>query len=742
MFGAYLKKFSILVGVVIATSHLNAGPLSVAPLQFVQNAGQMPGDVAFYTIHPFPLRITRDGRILLSDVEISFGSTPKFVVGDMRDTSRISYFGKGMEISNIPTYRRVVLKEVYRDIDVILTAIEGPRVEMQIVVRPGGNPGDITLEVSGGALRYSDGIVSVGDLLKITDMVAYQGANELPMEVIADGNTVRFKVSDYDRRFTLIIDPVIAAVVRGDMFEEASSVAVDSAGNVFVAGYTLNSLTFAPSRTVFGTLGDGDAFVTKLSNDLSTHIATAILGSSKDDGAVYLAIDSVGNVFVGGVTFDGSTFAPSRTVFGTLGNGDAFVTKLSNDLSTHIATAILSSSGWDDTYYVTFDGSGNVLIAGDVENVDDFVPGTPVFGTPGGIGDAFVARLNGDLSSLLSVAVVSSPDGDFASGIVIDEGNNILIAGGTYDSRNFAPNRTVFGTAGLTDVFITKLSGDMSTHIATAIIGSSMDDYAAYQSIALDSGGNVLVAGFTKNSFGFSESRDFFGTPGNWDVFVSRLSGDLTTHIATVIVASPDNDMAGDIKLDHNGNVLVSGTTYDAENFAPSRIIRGGALLSDVFVTKISSDLDAHLRTVIVGGRRRDNGYIMAMDRDGNVFVAGTTENPDTLADERHFFGVPGNMDAFVIRIPADLLSVEEGASGRVGAGVSVSLNGDYLRISMSRSGYVGWNLYASDGRLLRRESVGYLPAGKYAFKLNLKRGKYLLIVRAGNTLRRLKVIR
>ena len=678
MFGAYLKKFSILVGVVIATSHLNAGPLSVAPLQFVQNAGQMPGDVAFYTIHPFPLRITRDGRILLPDVEISFGSTPKFVVGDMRDTSRISYFGRGIDISNIPTYRRVVLKEVYRDIDVILTAIEGPRVEMQIVVRPGGNPGDITLEVSGGALRYSDGIVSVGDLLKITDMVAYQGANELPMEVITDGNTVRFKVSDYDRRFTLIIDPVIAAVVRGDMFEEASSVAVDSAGNVFVAGYTLNSLTFAPSRTVFGTLGDGDAFVTKLSNDLSTHIATAIL----------------------------------------------------------------SSSGWDDTYYVTFDGSGNVLIAGDVENVDDFVPGTPVFGTPGGIGDAFVARLNGDLSSLLSVAVVSSPDGDFASGIVIDEGNNILIAGGTYDSRNFAPNRTVFGTAGLTDVFITKLSGDMSTHIATAIIGSSMDDYAAYQSIALDSGGNVLVAGFTKNSFGFSESRDFFGTPGNWDVFVSRLSGDLTTHIATVIVASPDNDMAGDIKLDHNGNVLVSGTTYDAENFAPSRIIRGGALLSDVFVTKISSDLDAHLRTVIVGGRRRDNGYRMAMDRDGNVFVAGTTENPDTLADERYFFGVPGNMDAFVIRIPADLLSVEEGASGRVGAGVSVSLNGDYLRISMSRSGYVGWNLYASDGRLLRRESVGYLPAGKYAFKLNLKRGKYLLIVRAGNTLRRLKVIR
>ncbi|MEO0149787.1 MAG: SBBP repeat-containing protein, partial [candidate division WOR-3 bacterium] len=138
---------------------------------------------------------------------------------------------------------------------------------------------------------------------------------------------------------------------------------------------------FAPSRNVFGTTGLWDVFVSKFSNDLSTHIATAILTSSGDDYARSLAIDISGNVFVVGYTYNSSDFAPSRNVFGTTGSWDVFVSKLSNDLRKHIATAILTSSDGDYAYSLAIDGSGNVFVAGATGNSSDFAPSRNVFGT-------------------------------------------------------------------------------------------------------------------------------------------------------------------------------------------------------------------------------------------------------------------------------------------------------------------------------------------------------------------------
>jgi len=448
-----------------------------------------------------------------------------------------------------------------------------------------------------------------------------------------------------------------------------------------------------------------------------------------------LAIDSVGNVFVGGATFDSYTFAPTRSIFGTPGDEDAFVTKLSNDLTVHFATAILTGSGWDDVYSLSFDRDGNVLAAGILQNLDDFVPGTVVFGTPG-VAEAFVARLSGDLSSVLSVAALCSDDYEEADDVAVDRDGNVLVAGGTFNARNFAPSRTVFGPTGGSDAFITKLSADMSTHIATAIVGSSGND-AAF-SFTLDSAGNVIVDGVTNRPYEFPGDNYFFGVLGMWDVFVFKLSGDLTTPMATAIIGSPGLDLGVDVVVAPDGSVLVVGITDDGEHFAPDRIIKGVALASDVFVSKLSPNLNAHLRTVIVGGRRFDYAYALAMDSYGNIFVGGVTENPDTLAEERHFFGARGGYEAFVLRIPAGLLAIKERAHHE--RHIGVSLEGDRLVISTGRDGYVGWDVYSLDGRLIQRESIGFLPAGRYSYRLNLRRGKYLLIVRV--ELRKVKVVR
>ncbi|MEO0220899.1 MAG: SBBP repeat-containing protein, partial [candidate division WOR-3 bacterium] len=255
----------------------------------------------------------------------------RFITGDMEQITRVSYFGNNKGISGIATYKRVVLKEVYPNVDVILTADGKGVIEFQYIVKPGGNVKDIRVKVEGELKVKEDGIYVVEgekELVKLSKIKAYQGADEVEVRAEVEGKYLSFKVGRYDKKETLVIDPVLTAILTSSYYDFAYSLAIDNSGNVFVAGETRNSSDFAPSRIIFGTTSMDDAFVSKLSNDLSTHIATAILTSSSDDEAYSLAIDNSGNVFVAGVTWNSSNFAPSRRIFGITGYSDAFVSRL------------------------------------------------------------------------------------------------------------------------------------------------------------------------------------------------------------------------------------------------------------------------------------------------------------------------------------------------------------------------------------------------------------------------------
>jgi len=81
-----------------------------------------------------------------------------------------------------------------------------------------------------------------------------------------------------------------------------------------VAGRTDSSNNFAPTRNVFGiaTAGTFDAFVSKLSNDLSQHKASAILGSPNEDRGTSVIMNGFGRILVAGFTYDYANFTPNR----------------------------------------------------------------------------------------------------------------------------------------------------------------------------------------------------------------------------------------------------------------------------------------------------------------------------------------------------------------------------------------------------------------------------------------------
>ncbi len=133
------------------------------------------------------------------------------------------------------------------------------------------------------------------------------------------------------------------------------SVAVDSAGNAYVTGYT-DAADFpitpgADDPTYNG--GGADAFVSKLNPDGSVLVYSTFLGGSGHDSGWDLAVDSEVNVYVTGRT-NSADFPTPAGGYDPSYNGsyDVFVTKLTTDLTppTNPTTVVETGGANDNTW--------------------------------------------------------------------------------------------------------------------------------------------------------------------------------------------------------------------------------------------------------------------------------------------------------------------------------------------------------------------------------------------------------
>jgi len=158
-------------------------------------------------------------------------------------------------------------------------------------------------------------------------------------------------------------------------YANATGVATDSSGNVYVAGGTYGGLDGNTSA------GYNDLFVVKYL-DNGTKQWTKQLGTSSTDLANGVATDSSGNVYVTVVTYggmDGNTSA---------GNGDLFVVKYNSSVTKQWTNQLGTSSN-DFASGVATDSSGNVYVTGGTSGGLDG-------NTNAGRNDLFVVKYNSD----------------------------------------------------------------------------------------------------------------------------------------------------------------------------------------------------------------------------------------------------------------------------------------------------------------------------------------------------------
>jgi hypothetical protein len=374
--------------------------------------------------------------------------------------------------------------------------------------------------------------------------------------------------------------------IGGSGDDAGNAIAVDAAGNAYVAG-TTNSTAFPVQGAFQSTLrGGNDAFVAKLDPSGSTLVYSTYLGSNTDDTANGIDLDAAGNAYVTGSTAS-SGFPNNGAVscLGTKSTGDdAFVARLDASGATVGYCRFVGGSGIDAGQGIAADAAGNVWFVG-VTTSNNLPLVAAVQPTFGGRSDGFVGKLD-PTGAVVYLTYLGGSGTDLALAVAADAAGNAYVTGST-DSADFptvSPLQPSLG--GGDDAFVTKLNAAGSVLVFSTYLGGLGDD--AGNGIAVHPGdSSVYVAGST-------ESVDFPvvapiqpGLAGRLDAFVARLNPAGSALVTSTYLGGAGDDVAQAIRVDADGVVYLTGSTNSTE-FPTATPIQNAAGLLDAFVTLIA----------------------------------------------------------------------------------------------------------------------------------------------------------
>ncbi|MGA2629398.1 MAG: SBBP repeat-containing protein [Terriglobia bacterium] len=518
--------------------------------------------------------------------------------------------------SNVPNYGKVKYEGVYPGIDLVYYGNQR-QLEYDFVVAPGADPanikfttagtenvsvdarGDLVLRVEGGEVRFHKPVVyqeesgvrsqESGGRRPAAENLQSSLGDRQPVDgrfLLLAGNRVGFEVGAYDKSKPLVIDPVLsyATFLGGTSLDVATGIAVDGSGNAYITGVTYSSSDFPATSGVYQT------------------------------------------------SFKGGTY-------------DAFVTKLNATGSAVVYSTYLGGSSDDEAFSIAVDGSGNAYIAGETTSIDfPFTPGA--FQTECRVtttcDDVFVTKLSPDGATLVYSTYFGGTRAEWASRVVLDDSNNVYIAGVTNSTdilptppTSFTPYQAT--NKGGKDAFLAQLNNTGTTLLYFTYLGGGGNDQAL----------DLVVKPGTTTAFltGSTQSTDFPVWPlpgayqtalkgtGTEDAFVTAIDVSQPPTSALVFstyLGGTGDDSAAGIALDSSGDVYVAGTTdsTDLPTVNATQTTYGGGL-DDIFVAELDPTGGTLYFSTYLGGSLDDQGSRVVVDASSNIFVGGFTDSVD-----------------------------------------------------------------------------------------------------------------
>ena len=274
---------------------------------------------------------------------------------------------------------------------------------------------------------------------------------------------------------------------------------------------------------------------------LSTYLGGSLQEGNDDWVGFWSTLDPWGNVIVVGMTTS-SDFPSTGGAYDTEYDAgyDVYVAKLSADLSTLLAATYLGSAGDEEPWGVTCDQSGNVYVSGVTTSTTFPTTLGAVQTSRSGANDAFIAKLNNNLTTLLASTYLGGAGSEGWVRPGLDSDNHVFVVG-TTSSNPFPTTPGSFDNSygGNSDFFVAKLSGDLTSLDASTYVGGTYREI--WPAITIDVSGSVVISGSSGSSnYPTSEGaydRTLNGSPGNGfenlDVVVTRLDNNLSSLLSS-----------------------------------------------------------------------------------------------------------------------------------------------------------------------------------------------------------------
>ncbi|MBW2736622.1 MAG: SBBP repeat-containing protein [Deltaproteobacteria bacterium] len=393
----------------------------------------------------------------------------------------------------------------------------------------------------------------------------------------------------------------------GTLSDVVRALAMDTAGNIVVAGSFENTVNFGGSPLT--STGDKDIFLASY-DSTGAHRWSKRFGSTGADYALGVTVDANGNLtftgyFHGAINFGGN-------VLTSAGDNDIFLANYDRQGAHRWSKRFggaLNETGKD----VAIDKSNNIFLVGQCESATNFGGGnlTGQNGT-----DVFLASYDASGAHRWSKRFVGSSY-DYARGLAVDASGSIAITG-------YIQGTTEFGGGPLV-----RMGGPNSDQ---------------GHAIAVDGAGNVTISGY------FDEAVDFGGgvltsSDANHDTFLASYSATGAHRWSKQFTTGP-YETAMDMAMDGAGNIIVTGHYKGTVDF-------GGGLLTsagddDIILLSYDS-AGAHRWSKRFGGVLDDTGMAVGVDGSGKVIVAGYFEG--TVDFGGGALVSAGNSDGFILQL-------------------------------------------------------------------------------------------
>ncbi len=484
------------------------------------------------------------------------------------------------------------------------------------------------------------------------------------------------------------------------------SIALDTAGNAYITGYT-SSNDFGTRAPIQGTSKGGlEVFVTKVLADASDLAFNTYFGGNGSDTGNAIAVDNGGNCYIIGATT--STNLPTRNPIQPTNRGslDAFVAKFNATGTNIVYSTYMGGTFGDLGKGIAVDLAGSAFITGSTFS-DDFPTQTAFQGTNRGGGDAFVARLNAAGTALVYGSYLGGAGSDEAAAITVDTAGNAYVVGNTASGDFNTKNPLQANNRGQQDVFVTKVSNDGTTLVYSTYLGGLRADVG--NAIAVDVGGSVYVTGSTaSNNFPTQTPLQATFGGGDFDAFFSKINATGSALSYSSYLGGSLNEVGNGIAVDLFGNCYIAGVS-NSVNFPLRNPIQAdlrGA--GDAFITKVNSTGNGLVYSTYLGGTNDDRASGIAVDSTGTAYVTGSTASPD-FNIQFPLLAYGGGTDVFVAKIISEPSVALSPAQVELQAGSSTTMT---VTISGPQSQPMAVALSSSNPQVVTVPQSVTIPAG------------------------------